>query len=631
MCFKDKLCCNFWIFQKQICADPKILDCLHSFCLNCLEKLIGRHQAKLDHITCPVCRQETAVPDTGLQGLPTCFILSSLIDEINKQERLLGEASGHRLTCEGCDEGLEAVARCVDCKNVMCIRCQKVHERTKSMKNHRIVRHEGQTCPEIAPADRQKHNAPTCTKHKNQELCFYCETCQTLACGKCAALDHRTAEHEYRDVADAIRSFREDVDKILQRFEHIRMEFKVADDSFQHARSRLRIMADRACRDITAKEEEEIAKIQNESCLLREKVKQITEQRDKKFEEDQKSKRDQINQAERIVAIVDDLMQQVDDFQLLDLKPKVMHNLQFNGELRPEQAQHDLSFISVKSHDVVRDWDLCEILQVEKWQLKAEFSGGEWGDVEIQFAEDVAVLSNGDITVLDTEKKQIIIFASTVNCETTFGDNELEKPQSIAVTSNDMLLVCDEKHVKVFDSNLEFVRQFSPAHEDAEGYAESDLGGIAVDKDNFIAVADCGRKLISLHNLDGSLISIIEHHMVDRSLAVGVPERLIFTNYDENTLICTTYAGKEIFNIITLFDGNPVQPSGVCCDEAGDIYVTVDTMETRVGKVLHYTADGVFVEEVADGLSHFLGGLTFSPNGDLVVGDIDTVKIYQRV
>ncbi|XP_022099510.1 E3 ubiquitin-protein ligase TRIM56-like [Acanthaster planci] len=615
-------CCRY--------TDPKILDCLHSFCLNCLEELTGRQQAKADHITCPVCRQETAVPDTGLQGLPTCFFLSSLVDEINKQERLLGKASGDRLTCEECDEGLEAVSRCVDCNKVICIKCQEAHERLKSMKNHRIVRQLGQMWPEITPADLRKDAAPLCTKHKNQELCFYCETCQTLACGKCAALDHRTAEHEYRDVADAIRSFREDVDKILEQWEQSKEEFRTADDSFQHARNRLGIMADRACRDITAKEEEEIAKIKNKSRLLRDKVRQIKEQRDKKFEGDQKSNRDQINRAEQIVATVNDLMQQADDFELLDLKPKVMHNLQFQKGLELGEVKHDLSFIGVKCHDVVKKLDIGEILPEEKWQLNLEFGREEWEDGEMHCVADVAFLSSGDISATDTKKEQVMIFNSTGEYITIVSRRELEKPQGIATTSDDLLLVCDGKHVKVFDSSLEFVRQFSPAQEDTEGYAESDLGGIAVDKENRIAVADYGRKLISLHNLDGSLISIIEHHLVDWDLAVGVQERLIFTNYDENVLICTTYAGKEIFTISTLFDGEPARPLGVCCDEAGDIYVVVDTMATRVSRVLHYTGEGVFVGQVTYGLN-FPGGLTFSPSGDLVVVDMNSVRIYQQV
>ena len=119
-------CCRF--------TDPKILDCLHSFCLNCLDELISRQQPKADKITCPLCRRETVVPDSGLQSLPTCFFLTSLIDDVKEQERLLGETSEDVVTCDGCDEGDESVWRCQDCDANICHKCQESHQRVKLTK-----------------------------------------------------------------------------------------------------------------------------------------------------------------------------------------------------------------------------------------------------------------------------------------------------------------------------------------------------------------------------------------------------------------------------------------------------------------------------------------------------------------
>ncbi|XP_022111690.1 uncharacterized protein LOC110990917 [Acanthaster planci] len=389
-------------------------------------------------------------------------------------------------------------------------------------------------------------------------------------------------------------------------------------------------MADRACRDIIAKEEEEIAKIKNKSCLLREKLKQITEQRDKKFVEIQKSNHDHINRAEQIVATVNDLMRQADDFELLDLKPKVMHNLQFQEKLQLNRAQLDLSFIGVKYQDVVRDLDLGEIMQEEKWQLKVEFGEGR-GDRALNCATDVAFMTNGDVTVTDTDKKQVMIFTSSGKYKGTLGRDKLEDPWGTAVTCDNLLLVTDGKHVKMFDSDLEFVRQLSPVPKDAQDYADIDVCGIAVDKQNRIAVADRGRKLISLHNLDGSLITTIAHGMVAWGLAVGVQECVIFANYHQNKLICVTYQGTEKFSVSTSFNGKPVWPYGVCCSETGDIYVTVDTaLEGGIGKVLQYTPEGIFVGQVADGLFNPYG-LSFAPNRDLAAADQVSLKIYQRV
>ncbi|XP_038052630.1 E3 ubiquitin-protein ligase TRIM56-like [Patiria miniata] len=612
-------CCRF--------ADPKILDCLHNFCLKCLLELISRQQPKADEITCPVCRRVTAVPDTGLQGLPNCFFLSNLVDEFNKQERLLGDAPTDAKTCEECDEGLEAVSKCLDCCKLICTKCLEAHERMKSMRHHRIIGKEDHEFAEALIGPQMKGNLK-CYKHHDQDICLYCETCKTLACAACAALDHRGAEHENREVADAIRSHRQNVGEILQMFEQGREEFKVADASLSHARNRLRIKVARACKDVTTKEEEEISKIRNKSRHLRDKVTQIGEARDRKFEEVQKSNRDKMERAEQIVATVNDLMQQADDFELLDLKPKVMHNLEFQKELEFEQAQHDLSFIGVKCQDIVADTDIGEVLQEENWQLKVEF--GETGpeDGKLERPAGVACLTNGDIAVTDVEKWKLMVFTSTGEYNKNVGGEQLNNPRFVAVTTSGLLLVTDKNYVKVLDSSLSVIRQFATSPDDADD--KTNVSGITVDKENRIAVADSERKMISLHHLDGSLIRNIPNDMVAGDLASGIRERLIFTNVSESKLICTTYRGDEVFNVDTLLDGEPVCPFGVCCDDAGDIYVSVDSEVFDSYEVHHYSPNGVFIGRLARGL-HNSYGLTFTQSGELVVADKESVKIFQRV
>ena len=115
-------------------------------------------------------------------------------------------------------------------------------------------------------------------------------------------------------------------------------------------------------------------------------------------------------------------------------------------------------------------------------------------------------------------------------------------------------------------------------------------------------------------------------------LAISNKGRLVFANADSMRVLCVDFTGNEVFNIkgTTDIDGEPVTPTGVCCDDAGDIYVSVhcDTYENRA--VHHYDPEGVHIGCVAHGLYN-PSGMTFTPVGDLVVADMHSVKIFQRV
>ena len=195
-----------------------------------------------------------------------------------------------------------------------------------------------------------------------------------------------------------------------------------------------------------------------------------------------------------------------------------------------------------------------------------------------------------------------------------------------------MLLVIDGQNVKVYDNNLTFIHQFRPSQDDVEGHSNSVLTGIAVDNKNRVAVADGGRKLISLHNLDGSITSTISNEMIDDPcyLTISNKDRLIFTNYKRGFL-CVDFTGNEVFNIKISIDGKPVKPSGVWCDDAGDIYVSAH-IDGKLGscEIHHYDPEGVHIGRVAHGLYYPLG-MTFTPVGDLVFADWFSVNIFQRV
>ncbi|XP_071795923.1 E3 ubiquitin-protein ligase TRIM71-like isoform X2 [Asterias amurensis] len=349
--------------------DPKILDCQHSFCLKCLQELVDKQDPKTDFIICPVCSKETSIPDEGPSALLNCFLLRSLIDDVINPDGSEEDINPPISSCEGCDEGLEAVSRCVDCDANFCKTCLENHAKLKNHRHHKIVNAIGSSNERLRVTD--KPGSSKCRKHTDQELCFYCDTCDSPVCPKCAVFDHRASEHDVSAIKDSIRSYRQAVEEALMKFDECRKEFKKVDDSIKHSQHRFQVMVDQALRDIVAKEEKEVEKIRKASRLLQERVTQISKGRGEEFERKRISNHDKVSRAEQIVASVNDLMQQADDFELLDLKPKVMHNLTFLKELRFQTVQRGKPFVRFKGHDVVTDADIGEILK--EWEVKMEF------------------------------------------------------------------------------------------------------------------------------------------------------------------------------------------------------------------------------------------------------------------
>ena len=60
-------------------ADPRMLPCVHTFCLGCLENYV-ESKGPGDLATCPMCREEFCIPRAGIVSLRCNFYVSKLIE-----------------------------------------------------------------------------------------------------------------------------------------------------------------------------------------------------------------------------------------------------------------------------------------------------------------------------------------------------------------------------------------------------------------------------------------------------------------------------------------------------------------------------------------------------------------------
>ena len=196
----------------SVCLDTytnaKLLPCFHSFCKNCLERLVVK-----DHnghtLTCPNCRRTTPLPPTGVSGLQTDFHVEHLF-EIGDTLAKLKEPQ--KTQCEKCEKH-NATGFCRDCGKFVCEKCTELHELWKDLSTHNIVT--------IKAVQKEAANlVPTtkkvmyCPKHPEKKLKIYCETCGELICNNCTIRLHQG--HNYDLVTDTFPKHREEIVSSLQ-------------------------------------------------------------------------------------------------------------------------------------------------------------------------------------------------------------------------------------------------------------------------------------------------------------------------------------------------------------------------------------------------------------------------------
>ncbi|XP_043531392.1 RING finger protein 223-like [Chiloscyllium plagiosum] len=94
---------------------PKLLQCQHAFCLECLARLAASTPAdQSSDIICPLCRSQTALPENGTPALKTSQeLLAQLPPQLQLEEPVWVE--GKKLCCKNSKEpGNSDFCICID-------------------------------------------------------------------------------------------------------------------------------------------------------------------------------------------------------------------------------------------------------------------------------------------------------------------------------------------------------------------------------------------------------------------------------------------------------------------------------------------------------------------------------------
>src|SRR6218665_3205101 len=173
--------------------DPRMLPCIHRFCVECLIRTGEAEQKKPgEKMPCPLCRKEFIIPADGMNGLQKNFL------EFKKTLQMGSDT----IICDMCNIRKEsktgqvpkATRRCLECQDYYCDSCVKVHQFQKVTKHHQMIKIGSDAKSET----RRLVSMKSCPKHSHNPLNFYCAKCKKIVCVSCFVESHKL--HDCKDV-----------------------------------------------------------------------------------------------------------------------------------------------------------------------------------------------------------------------------------------------------------------------------------------------------------------------------------------------------------------------------------------------------------------------------------------------
>ncbi|XP_038050325.1 E3 ubiquitin-protein ligase TRIM71-like [Patiria miniata] len=638
----EKICCHL---ECDICADrykqPKILDCQHSFCQNCLEKYYTGRYGGEPKMPCPVCRRETVLPETSIQGLKTNFHLMGIVEEVSLQEKVACSENA-KVICEICDEKNEAMHRCLDCAQNICSKCHTTHMQFSAMSNHTVATFEDIRQGKVTVKRALEEDESKCNKHKGEAMRFFCETCEELICRDCTVVDHCKPEHHYIDSGEASQKYKETLKDVFTNFEKDIEGLQQRLVASSQAKHKLAKNITTSLKAVQNRAAEIIEHVKRQEKKISDEIKQIQEVRNNVYDEHDKTVNMLLKGKQHSLQISKEVTNTASDSDFLSLCPIICKDLNSLKGQDPPQFDPTLSHLNFSPGQRIGDINLgkLEDHQVSKWEMSGEFGKEGSGPGEFDAVWSITATQPGEIAVADNRNKRVVI------CSTEGHHNKeiplQKKPRAIEATPDDRLIVVDStKYVKVFDKDNKPAFHFPTVPQSEVENTEVDLQSVAVKKDGTILVGDVKRMVWTEHKLtDGKLLDTIPVQTPPYHLAINDATDRVVVSGDRKVDIALSN-GTTLNTIKPTINGEPVQVcAGVFCDDSG-VYVAMSNVrlgydgasnillcDTGTGHVHRYSLGGTFLDCLAQGL-FFPEAITFTSDGRLAVADCYSVKIYQ--
>ncbi|XP_072046893.1 E3 ubiquitin-protein ligase TRIM45-like [Amphiura filiformis] len=378
---------------------PKVLPCLHTFCLKCLlnwsETAAEKNPDKYAQtISCPTCHEDFLLPEGGVKELTTNVPDGNLKEQDSFQKTL--QENVHT-SCTSCDDNNQAIGHCADCGDFLCESCSESHKRLRQFKSHSVTMLGDHSAVSITFS-----KANMCQKHAGEVLKFYCETCEEPICRDCVVVEHPISNHKHVDIDTVLRKRKTYLETLHQQSEHVpeAIDAAISED-------------DRLIIELDTNVEEVIDRYKKTAEVAEASfMKEIQQLQSSKKLEIESHKQTLQNKKSRVCAALDmsrELTQvgMDNDFGQMyaslskamvssdDLKPTALRKCVTDVDFLPNK---DLGFLSGYKH-----WKLIRTIQSESWKYKTpkNLAYCKSGDIMVAVNYDPSSKMDGDMVLLD--------------------------------------------------------------------------------------------------------------------------------------------------------------------------------------------------------------------------------------
>ena len=586
-------------------TDPKVLQCDHVYCRECIRQLLLRNMSGDHSLTCPSCRQVTPIPENGVQGLKPAFQINSFLEIKKSLEK-------------------------------------------KVVNVPEVPQGQLQAEAPLAPDPEIPH----CQDHAKEELTLYCKTCKRLICLQCVIRGANHYQCDYEKLRDVCNRYKGEIETSLKPVKQNLATIEGALKVFEKSRGDISdqrvvvearinstidqlkgILEDRRDKLVTQLHQFTKRKLE---CLdtQHDSVKAIQEI----LHNCQVNVEGKLNtmSSHELVEAKRSLIHQINDsnsiFQPGFLSPTTSPDIKFtasteatrvcqeHGNLSAKEALPDPSkchatgsglgtvmvgetvrvVVQVIDHwgepcdvpdQALRSNIVSKIINVP-YGIRTKFV--KKGHYEIFFAPSLKGHHNLHITINNQHIRGspfTLLAKSSVRVGEAISTIDIDKPRGIVINHKRQIVVTEyDKHcISVYSQGGEKLQSFG-----RRGLKEGEFNhprGVAVDEDDNILVTDYKNNRIQKFTSDGEFLAAVGTKG-NKPLQFKGPRGIVFNSFNKKVYVVDANRIQILSSDLSysgVFKADDYESCGIGCDRSGRVYLCQD-IHIRV-----FSADGTFL------------------------------------